>query len=31
MVAQKYGAQPRIDFLHIPVTVDNLKHVIEEH
>jgi hypothetical protein len=31
MVSQKYGAPPHIDFLHIPVTVDNLKHAIEEH
>ena len=29
MVAEKYGVPPRIDFLHVPVTVDNLQHVIE--
>jgi hypothetical protein len=29
MVADKYGVQPRIDYLHVPVTVDNLKHLIE--
>ena len=29
MVTDKYGAPPRIDFMHVPVSVDNLKHVIE--
>jgi hypothetical protein len=29
MVSEKYGAPPRVDYLHIPVTVDNVKHVIE--
>lgn len=29
MVAQKYGAQPEIVFLQVPVTVDNRTHRIE--
>ncbi len=29
MVAEKYGAQPEILYLRVPVTVDNLKHLVE--
>jgi hypothetical protein len=29
MVTDKYGAPPRIEFLHAPVTVDNTRHAIE--
>jgi len=29
MVAEKYGAQPEILYMQVPVTVDNLKHLVE--
>lgn len=29
MVAEKYGAPPEIQYFHVPVTVDNVKHLVE--